>query len=236
MRIVAVGILVGVLAMTGCSADAGREPDVAVLVPTTEEGYVDDWRTDDWPSAESSDDAAASGGGDSAGGDTGAGDSAAGTTDQTPPETLALADDADPGPWPCESVNAMREVLQWANTTFSEESGGTLEELPDNFRTAVANAQSRDDELLAATASAAASRPELSSDFETLRDRHLWAMSELEQIGKTADDAYDINTAGLDLFESPTGVEWATRVELAKSNVDDQLVPECGVAFDDPIN
>ena len=258
MRIVVPGLLAGLLVAVGCSADEDTAPEVVVLVPTTEEGYVDDWRTANWPRAaerdenaqaqpatpEADDPTQSQEQTDSSPLAEDATPATENATDEGPPVTLAFddepaendpADDVAAG-WPCDSVNDMREVLQWSNATFSEGSKGSVEEMPNNFRAAVEAAQSRDAELRAAVASAALAQPDLAQDFETLEERHLWVMGEFEQVGNRANDAYEINTMGLEVFDSPAGVEWAARVDVAKSNIDNQLVPECGVAFDDPVS
>lgn len=252
MRIVVPGLLAGLLVAVGCSADEGAQPEVVVLVPTTQEGYVDDWRTANWPRAADRDETAqatpsAPGADDSTGpiepADSSSTSLPAGE-DDGPPDTLSFDDDPAEtdsdqeiaAVWPCDSVNDVREILQWSNATFSEGSKGSIEEMPANFRAAVAAAQGRDTELRAAVASSAQARPDLAADFEALEDRHLWVMGEFEKVGDKASDAYEINTMGLDVFDSPAGVEWAARIDVAKSNIDDQLLPECGVAFDDPVN
>ena len=252
MRIVVPGLFAGLVVAVGCSIDEGAEPEVAVLVPTTQEGYVDDWRTANWPRAAERDEnaqAQPSPSGNTEAAPEEQADASPTTSpdsadDDGTPATLAFDDDPvneEPGGeddvaavWPCDSVNDIREVLQWSNATFTEGSKGSIEEMPANFRAAVAAAQERNGELRAAVDAAAKARPDLAGDFEALENRHLWVMGEFEIVGQNASDAYEINTMGLDVFDSPAGVEWAARIELAKSNIDSQLVPECGVSFDDP--
>lgn len=260
MRKAAPAILAGLFLIGGCSDITDAQPEVPVFVPTTEEGFTDEWHTADWPSAGSVEDHGR--GEDGRDGDDGIASSTPatsmpttsdsnesdrviseaepgdtqnpdiGASEEETPEVLAFD---DTGAEFCDAVYQMREVLQWSNATFTEESSGAVDEMVENFKNAVTAAQSRDNELVMAVETASEKAPSIASDLAAIRDRHFWVMSEFEEIGRTAGDGFEVNTRGLDVFDSPEGIDWAARLEFATSNVDGVYKPACGASFEDAV-